>query len=194
MPMFIDDPTPILPVLEALRGDPEEYVRRSVANNLNDIAKDHPDTVASIAESWLKGSTVDQKRRFYLGTKPLIKRITFWEQTSRRHMVRCIYGRITRRGKRCFSVESDGINQQLKRHRLGFLAGKMFFPFDELLCCGSAVKGMLCQRPLGRPPFARWPKAVSHSLLKKPNILKFGVALPNGIPPDVQQFCSVPLA
>ena len=51
--MFVEDPAPVLPILEALKSDPEEYVRRSVANNLNDIAKDHPDTVAGIAKRWL---------------------------------------------------------------------------------------------------------------------------------------------
>jgi 3-methyladenine DNA glycosylase AlkC len=55
-----EDPTPTLPLLEALKDDPEEYVRRSVANHLNDIAKDHPDVVAEIAERWLKGA--DKKR------------------------------------------------------------------------------------------------------------------------------------
>jgi 3-methyladenine DNA glycosylase AlkC len=50
---FVEDPRPILPLLEALKDDPSEYVRRSVANNLNDIAKDHPDLVAEIAVRWL---------------------------------------------------------------------------------------------------------------------------------------------
>ena len=46
------DPTPILPVLELLRNDPSEDVRRSVANNLNDISKDHPDVVVSLLREW----------------------------------------------------------------------------------------------------------------------------------------------
>jgi 3-methyladenine DNA glycosylase AlkC len=50
---FIEDPTPILPILERLRADPSEYVRRSVANNLNDIVKDHPDLVLETAQRWL---------------------------------------------------------------------------------------------------------------------------------------------
>jgi 3-methyladenine DNA glycosylase AlkC len=50
---FIEDPTPILPILERLRADPSEYVRRSVANNLNDIVKDHPDLVLDTARRWL---------------------------------------------------------------------------------------------------------------------------------------------
>lgn len=49
---LIDDPAPILPIIEALRADPSEYVRRSVANNLNDIAKDHPQLVLNLARRW----------------------------------------------------------------------------------------------------------------------------------------------
>jgi len=54
LPNLIKDPTPLIPVLTILRDDTEEYVRRSVANHLNDIAKDHPDLVADIAHEWLK--------------------------------------------------------------------------------------------------------------------------------------------
>jgi len=46
------DPTPILPILEQLKADPSLYVRKSVANNLNDISKTHPDLVAKIAKQW----------------------------------------------------------------------------------------------------------------------------------------------
>lgn len=49
---FRSDPAPILPVLELLKDDPDESVRRSVANNLNDISKDHPDLVLSLCERW----------------------------------------------------------------------------------------------------------------------------------------------
>ena len=42
---FQSDPQPVIELLELLKDDPEEYVRRSVANNLNDISKDHPDLV-----------------------------------------------------------------------------------------------------------------------------------------------------
>jgi len=47
------DPSPILPILENLKNDPAETVRRSVANNLNDIAKDHPNLVLMLAGRWL---------------------------------------------------------------------------------------------------------------------------------------------
>ncbi len=53
VPMLKKDPSPILPILEKLKNDPAETVRRSVANNLNDIAKDHPELVLSMAERWL---------------------------------------------------------------------------------------------------------------------------------------------
>ena len=49
---FKRDPTPILPILEQLKMDPSPYVRKSVANNLNDISKTHPDLVARIAKDW----------------------------------------------------------------------------------------------------------------------------------------------
>ncbi|WP_274648841.1 hypothetical protein [Paenibacillus humicola] len=52
LPMFKRDPSPILPVLETLKRDPSLYVRKSVANNLNDIAKDHPEIVRDIAARW----------------------------------------------------------------------------------------------------------------------------------------------
>lgn len=53
VPVLKKDPSPILPVLEKLKNDPAETVRRSVANNLNDISKDHPGLVLQIAGRWL---------------------------------------------------------------------------------------------------------------------------------------------
>jgi 3-methyladenine DNA glycosylase AlkC len=52
LPMFKIDPSPVLPVLEQLKVDPSLYVRKSVANNLNDIAKDHPAVVIELARRW----------------------------------------------------------------------------------------------------------------------------------------------
>ena len=50
---FQKDPTPVLALLERLKDDPDLYVRRSVANNLNDIAKDHPEVVVAVCRRWL---------------------------------------------------------------------------------------------------------------------------------------------
>lgn len=49
---LVRDPSPTAPILEALKADPSLYVRKSVANHLNDIAKDHPDWVLDRVESW----------------------------------------------------------------------------------------------------------------------------------------------
>lgn len=49
---LVRDPSPIWPILEALKDDPSLYVRKSVANGLNDIAKDHPDQVLDRCEAW----------------------------------------------------------------------------------------------------------------------------------------------
>ena len=49
---FKKDPRPILPILEKLKDDESEYVRKSVANNLNGISRDHPDLVLDICERW----------------------------------------------------------------------------------------------------------------------------------------------
>lgn len=49
---LVTDPTPIAPILEALKNDSSLYVRKSVANNLNDIAKDHPAWVVTRVSGW----------------------------------------------------------------------------------------------------------------------------------------------
>ena len=54
--IFKKDPTPILPILEFLKNDESEYVRKSVANCLNDISKDHPDVVLQVVNNW-KGNS-----------------------------------------------------------------------------------------------------------------------------------------
>jgi len=53
LPLFKRDPSPIVPILEKLKCDDSLYVRKSIANNLNDIAKDHPELVISLAQTWI---------------------------------------------------------------------------------------------------------------------------------------------
>jgi 3-methyladenine DNA glycosylase AlkC len=53
LPPFKEEPAPVLKVISKLQDDESEYVRRSVANNLNDIAKDHPELIMDLAEQWL---------------------------------------------------------------------------------------------------------------------------------------------
>ncbi|MBL7898180.1 MAG: DNA alkylation repair protein [Crocinitomicaceae bacterium] len=57
---FVKNPDFILPILEKLKTDKEDYVYRSVANNLNDISKNHPDLVLKLGKKWAgKSETTD---------------------------------------------------------------------------------------------------------------------------------------
>lgn len=52
IPALKSDPSPILPILEKLMQDESLYVRKSVANNLNDISKTHPQLLKKVADQW----------------------------------------------------------------------------------------------------------------------------------------------
>jgi len=72
IPSLKKDPALILPILENLKSDPSEFVRRSVANNLNDISKDHPDMVLSTLNKW-KGKSVETDKLIKHGARTLLK-------------------------------------------------------------------------------------------------------------------------
>lgn len=67
------DPAKTALILDQLRDDPSEYVRRSVANHLNDVAKDHPDYVAKIAARWIKNASPERKKLIRHACRSLIK-------------------------------------------------------------------------------------------------------------------------
>ncbi len=71
---FQKDPQPVLELLEFLKDDPELYVRRSVANNLNDIGKDHPDLLTSTARRWLSGATAERRWIIQHALRSAVKR------------------------------------------------------------------------------------------------------------------------
>jgi 3-methyladenine DNA glycosylase AlkC len=50
---FAQDPSPVIEILESLKNDPDLYVRRSVANHIGDIAKDHLELALNLCEEWL---------------------------------------------------------------------------------------------------------------------------------------------
>jgi 3-methyladenine DNA glycosylase AlkC len=54
---FIEDPAPTIALIDRLVDDPSAYVRKSVANHLNDITKDHPGLAISTAARWLDEAT-----------------------------------------------------------------------------------------------------------------------------------------
>lgn len=66
------DPAPSIPILEKLKSDPEEYVRRSVANHLNDISKDHPDVAIKLAKAWI-GQSKETDRLIKHALRGLLK-------------------------------------------------------------------------------------------------------------------------
>jgi 3-methyladenine DNA glycosylase AlkC len=72
LPLFKRDPSPIVPILDKLKRDPSLYVRKSVANNLNDIAKDHPELVTQLAVAW-SGEDVRTDWIIRHGCRTLIK-------------------------------------------------------------------------------------------------------------------------
>ena len=72
LPGLQKDPSPILPILEKLVDDPSETVRRSVANNLNDISKDHPAWVINLCRKW-KGKSIETDRLIKHGLRTLLK-------------------------------------------------------------------------------------------------------------------------
>jgi len=73
LPVFKKSPLSVIKLLEQLKDDPEEYVRRSVANNLNDIAKDHPDLVADIAQQWSIGASAQRHKLIKHACRSLLK-------------------------------------------------------------------------------------------------------------------------
>ena len=74
LPQFQRDPRPVLELLELLKDDPELYVRRSVANNLNDIGKDNPALLAETARSWLVDPTPERRWLVEHALRSAIKR------------------------------------------------------------------------------------------------------------------------
>jgi 3-methyladenine DNA glycosylase AlkC len=70
---LVADPSPTLPWLEALQDDRSAYVRRSVANHLNDIAKDHPAVVAGWLARHLPGASADRTALLRHASRGLVK-------------------------------------------------------------------------------------------------------------------------
>ncbi len=70
---LVTDPAPTLPLLRALQDDPSAYVRRSVANHLNDIAKDHADLVAGWVHEHRRGASAQRAALLRHASRSLIK-------------------------------------------------------------------------------------------------------------------------
>ncbi len=70
---FCDNPDPIFAILEQLKDDASLYVRKSVANNLNDIAKDHPTKVIKLCQSWSVDASTERQWLIRHALRTLVK-------------------------------------------------------------------------------------------------------------------------
>ncbi len=73
VPPLIGDPMPVIRILDVLRADPHPNVRNSVANSLNDIAKDHPALAVATAARWNKSGDATSSWIAKRGLRTLIK-------------------------------------------------------------------------------------------------------------------------
>jgi 3-methyladenine DNA glycosylase AlkC len=73
IPQFKKDPSPILPILDNLKNDTSLFVRKSVANNINDIAKDNPSIAIQLVRDW-KGVSAETDWIIKHGCRSLLKK------------------------------------------------------------------------------------------------------------------------
>lgn len=71
---FQQDSRPVLALLDMLKDDPSLSVRRSVANNLNDIGKDHPELLAKTARAWLRHASESRRWVVHHALRSAVKR------------------------------------------------------------------------------------------------------------------------
>jgi 3-methyladenine DNA glycosylase AlkC len=74
VPGILQDPAATVPILTALYRDESEYVRRSVANHLNDISRGHPELVVETATAWLADPDENTERLVGRALRTLVKR------------------------------------------------------------------------------------------------------------------------
>ncbi|MEU2284606.1 DNA alkylation repair protein [Streptomyces sp. NPDC013178] len=74
VPDIMARPGATVPLLDALYRDESAYVRRSVANHLNDLSRDHPDLVIDTARRWLDDPDAATERLVRHGLRTLVKR------------------------------------------------------------------------------------------------------------------------
>ncbi len=70
---FKRDPRPVIKLLDKLRADPSKYVQKAVANNLNDISRDNPDTAVKTAVKWYKSDNSNTRWIVKHACRSLIK-------------------------------------------------------------------------------------------------------------------------
>lgn len=76
--LFIDDPSPLLPILNNLKDDPSKYVQKSVANCMNDVLKDHPKVGRSVLEEWVVDAGKERKWIIKHALRNFLKKEVEW--------------------------------------------------------------------------------------------------------------------
>lgn len=68
------NPRRVLELLELLKDDPATLVRRSVANNLNDLGRVHPALLAETCAAWLDGASAERRALIEHALRSAVKR------------------------------------------------------------------------------------------------------------------------
>jgi 3-methyladenine DNA glycosylase AlkC len=74
VPWLDKNPERVLALLDVLKDDPSTMVRRSVANNLNDLGKLHPDLLIRTASMWLENGSADRRALVEHALRSAVKR------------------------------------------------------------------------------------------------------------------------
>jgi 3-methyladenine DNA glycosylase AlkC len=69
-----EHPERVLGLLEVLKDDPSTMVRRSVANNLNDLGKSRPDLLVKTARAWLTVDSPERRQLVEHALRSVVKR------------------------------------------------------------------------------------------------------------------------
>ncbi len=75
---YIDDPAPLLSILDQLKDDPSKYVQKSVANCLNDILKDNEEIAKKVLQSWAKDPGKERSWIIKHALRNLLKKDVKW--------------------------------------------------------------------------------------------------------------------
>jgi 3-methyladenine DNA glycosylase AlkC len=73
VPAILAEPEKTVPILTALYRDDTDYVRRSVANHLNDLSRQNPELVVETAQAWLAQPDAHTRRLVRHALRTLVK-------------------------------------------------------------------------------------------------------------------------
>lgn len=190
---FIEDPRPVLKLLEKLKTDPVLMVRRSVANNLNDIAKDNPDLVVQTLRRWSKVKDEGTQWLLHHAARTLVKQgnkealaVLGFESKIKIAVskIRLDQPMVKMGGDLNFSFEIKSKSKQAQNlvidyvvHHVkanGRLTPKVFKLAQKKLAAGEAAR--FSKRHSFRPISTRKYYAGAHRLEIQVNGVKFGMA------------------